>query len=622
MNIRMLCALLVVLASGPVFGADEVVPEFVCSPNRTRWTDATQSRDMFASEVLDLHVHNGRIYCAGGDWGANKGPVPVFAIDPATGSFTNEFTAGTDMISDFKTFSDGRLWAGAVDKKEYDPNVGHFFRRELDGTWVARSTCNGANHIWDIAEYGGMFFTAGYALSSSADWGETRMANAAPSAEQLRSYESSSTGIVIGGKKFFNVGQARKFNAFLSFDDDLFCFTENIGFKCHLDRYDWEQWRWNAASKKFEATYVPWSDIAPGFTPADTVITLYPEHDDAQMYDIMLSCCRKLGNRILYVLDGQKTNAGGHRRPWGAFSAVNVNHSVKATRLDLGGALPFDISICGDAAYIVASKGNASGSVVTNSIWKSEDGVNFTELAYFVTNRHATAVCRFGDDIYVGMGGLLNVSAQWPNLAKTPEISGYVFRVRLGGSGQGGGDTPDPPDPPEPPDPPAPQDDVWFAHDAATGALFGGSWDALGTAFVIDSPLTIDHVGVITNSLKVESSDEIPVASPEGGVASVAFLREGGSPVPWGWSARGWERLYGPSLVEGQHAVLVTTIGNGKVSYELEGAALTNAWGRSVFRTCGGQTGLCGLEFAAGEWDDFSGILREERMKRFRMVLR
>ena len=69
----------------------------------------------------------------------------------------------------------------------------------------------------------------------------------------------------------------------------------------------------------------------------------------------------------------------------------------------------------------------------------------------------------------------------------------------------------------------------------------------------------------------------------------------------------GWERLYGPSLAEGRNATLVTTIGNGKVSYELEGMVLTNAQGRSVFRTRGGCAALSALVFAAGEWGGFEG---------------
>ena len=118
----------------------EVAPMFVCNPNATRWSTAGVKAGYFAREVQDLHVYNGKIYTAGGDWGAfsNQGPVPIFAINPATGSFTNEFEAGTELITDFKTFSDGRLWAGSVDVREKHEHAGHFFRIAALGAWEDR----------------------------------------------------------------------------------------------------------------------------------------------------------------------------------------------------------------------------------------------------------------------------------------------------------------------------------------------------------------------------------------------------------------------------------------------------------------------------------------------------
>lgn len=138
----------------------EVLPKFVCNPNATRWNTPGSRPGFFAREVQDLYVYNGKIYTAGGDWGAfsNQGPVPIFAIDPATGTFTNEFEAGTELITDLKEFSDGRLWAGSVDVRENHEHAGHFFRREADGTWTNLTSCisghNGATanyaaHIWD-----------------------------------------------------------------------------------------------------------------------------------------------------------------------------------------------------------------------------------------------------------------------------------------------------------------------------------------------------------------------------------------------------------------------------------------------------------------------------------------
>ena len=430
----------------------EVTPEFVCNPNATRWDTPGSRPGFFAREVQDLHVYNGKIYTAGGDWGAfsNQGPVPIFAIDPATGSFTNEFEAGTELITDFKEFSDGRLWAGSVDNRESHENAGHFFRRELDGTWTNLTSCisghNGATanyaaHIWDIAEFGGKFFTAGYGICASSNWGDTRMTDATPDlTTPYRTYFESSTSVWIAGQNRFNVGQARKFAAFMPFDDDLFCFSMDYGYKYYMDIFEWEEWRWDASLGKFVASLVPWSDIAPGITEEDKAITVSPSMSDYLDFDIRPSHCRKFGSRMLYLIEGIKTNVAGHSRPWAAYSAVNVNHHVKATKIDLGGARPFDIHVSGDAAYIVAAKGTEMGTVVTNSVWKTEDGVTFTELFHFATNRHATALCKYGDDFYVGMGYSTNVCNIWKNLPQNPELSGDIYRINLEGGSQGGED--------------------------------------------------------------------------------------------------------------------------------------------------------------------------------------
>ena len=530
---------------------------------------------------------------------------------------------GTELITDFKTFSDGRLWAGSVDMRESHEHAGHFFRRETDGTWTNLTSCisghngvtaNYAAHIWDIAEFGGKFFTAGYGICASSNWGDTRMTDATPDLSSgYRTYFESATSVWIAGKNRFNVGQARKFAAFMPFDDDLFCFSMDFGYKYYMDIFEWEEWRWDASLGKFVSSLVPWSDFAPGITEEDKAITVSPDMSDYLEFDIRPSHCRRFGSRVLYLIEGIKTNVASHSRPWAAYSAVNQNHHVKATKIDLGGARPFDIHVSGDVAYIVAAKGTEMGTVVTNSVWKTEDGVTFTELFHFATNRHATALCKYGDDFYVGMGYSTNVCYIWKNLPKDPELSGNIYRIRFDDGNQGGGQDGDVPQPP------VPSDVAWFSYEAATGATSGGTWDGEASSFALSEPLTIDHVGTITMQLRVKSAAEFPVAEPDG-IASFAFRRDDDAPSPWEWTSRGWQRLYGLSVAEGQAVSLVATVGNGKVSYSIDGVALTNSAGRSVFSTHG--VGFSSLGFSFPSVGNFSGTLREERMKRFWMTLR
>ena len=71
--------------------------EYLGNPNYSRWPSNPHTR-----QVLDLTQHRGKLFVSGGDWDPNMGPCPIFAVDPYSGAYTNEFIAGTDDIYEFK----------------------------------------------------------------------------------------------------------------------------------------------------------------------------------------------------------------------------------------------------------------------------------------------------------------------------------------------------------------------------------------------------------------------------------------------------------------------------------------------------------------------------------------
>ena len=62
--------------------------EYVGNPGYSRWPANPHTR-----QVLDLAPHRGAIFVTGGDWSPNMGPCPIFAVDPYSGAYTNEFVA-------------------------------------------------------------------------------------------------------------------------------------------------------------------------------------------------------------------------------------------------------------------------------------------------------------------------------------------------------------------------------------------------------------------------------------------------------------------------------------------------------------------------------------------------
>lgn len=436
----MFSKILSVLAVLPLASALAGVPdltgslEYLGNPAASRWPTSSKSR-----HVQDLQPHRGKIYTSGGEWGNNTGPCPCFAVDPYSGAYVNEFDAGTDAIYEFKEFSDGRLYTSAVDPHENAANIGHTFRRGATGTWYAYRNCHGGNlsdlgssgypiHNWDMVEYGDKVFVCGYGISGSTNRCETKMFNATPTlTSSSRKVAAASWTDSSGGKYNAPYGYSlyRRFCAFLPFDDDLFCVTTQPTLKNDRQTWnEWEEWRWDASQKRFNCQTNTWTYVAPGVT--DSMMDIFSYSDGLET--LQLWHPTKFKNRVLYIVGGHNYNI----TPIAAYSAVNENHTIKATRLDLGATSvkPFDIYATADAVYLVAAQAGTTTSTVTNSVWKSTDGVAFTPLFTFTSTRQASALCYYDGAFYFGMGANDYTKTCWPKVTGT-DVSGRIYRVRL-----------------------------------------------------------------------------------------------------------------------------------------------------------------------------------------------
>ena len=408
--------------------------EYLGNPNASRWPSSSAS---VSRHVQDLVPYKGRIYTSGGDWNNNTGPCSCFAVDPYSGAFTNEFEAGTDAIFEFKEFSDGRLYASAVDMHEGALHNGSTFRRGSNDVWVAYTTactaCNITNfgssaaqgyriHNWDMAEYRGYAFVCGYGISGSTDWCEKPMFDASP---QLRDMNRPIPRIDYraGTTRYTRIAVSRRFCAFLPFDDDIFCFPIQPVVTNDIQHCDWEEWRWDESSRTFLSGPTAWGNVAPGITEESASFSLSSNaYNEVQFWHPT-----KFGARVLYILGEHGCNDA----PWAAYSAVNENHHVKATKIDLGGddVKPFDVFVADGAAYLVAAQAGLKATMVTNSVWKSTDGVSFTKLFTFVSTRQASAICYYDGCFYFGMGSNSETRYAWPKVTGT-DVSGRIYRMR------------------------------------------------------------------------------------------------------------------------------------------------------------------------------------------------
>ena len=400
--------------------------EPLCNPNASRWT-ASQP---YARAATSLGVCDGLIFVSGGDWNDNLGPCPIFAVNPYTGSYTKEFESGTESIDYFRVGSDGSLYVPSVDPKEGHVNECSVARRKPDGTWTKlyapsrwiyySSAENAAygTHNWDFAIWKGKIFTAGYGLGVGTEKTTTRLSDATPQITNAnRVYQSAS------GSGTFQ--QSRRFYAFLPFEDDIFCYPLNYsgtGSSSYnsIGGYDYEEWRFDESTSKFVCQTNKFSNVTPGLARSD--LSFIP---NATYMNIQLWHPTAFKGRVLYIAGRPEMTT----LPFALYTATNVDHSVKATRINLGsGVFPFSIFVHGDIVTVLAAQYDSSTQKAINSVWESTDGVSFTKKFTFTSIQNASAIAWCDGAYYVAMGARQVVEKAW-TFTGTDEV-GKIYRVR------------------------------------------------------------------------------------------------------------------------------------------------------------------------------------------------
>ena len=401
--------------------------EAMCNPNATRWT-ASQP---LARAATSLGVCDGKLFVSGGDWDDNLGPCPIFSVDPYTGAYVKEFESGTESIDYFRTDSEGCLYAPSVDPREGHANECNVARRNADGTWTALkiapnrwiSDAYYGTHTWDVAFWKGKIFTAGYGIGVGPEKTTARLSDATQQIASLyRVYASQ-----FGG----TFQRYRRFYAFLPFEDDLFCYPlvySGVGNNEYskIGSYDYEEWRYDEATGTFACTTNAFSNVTPGLSRSDLAFV-----SDSSM-DVQLWHPTAFNGRVLYIAGMAEMTISGVTGmttvPFALYTAQNVNHSVRATRVDLGsGVFPFDIFVHDGVATVLAAQYDSTAKKAVNSVWESTDGVTFTKKFTFSGVQHACAIAYCDGSYYVAMGAREAVQNAW-TFAGTDEV-GRLYRI-------------------------------------------------------------------------------------------------------------------------------------------------------------------------------------------------
>jgi len=354
--------------------------QFVCDPSSARWGTG----NALARSVMDLQVYHDRIYPGMGEWAKNSGPVYAMAINPFTGTCSNEYTMGTESCETIRVLADGCLHFPATDMKDSHAAAGYWFRRNAAGEWYTRknSFVNStiSTHIWDFTYFQGRYFAAGYGIASSKDGGVTWT--------DVNPYWK---------------GKGERFVAFLVCGDELFARTQRsipynyktgeviVSKPTDFMQYPAIYHHWNKTTERFDTITNSYKTMDAGLTRADFALG-YESLANKAATDGHLWHATPFKERCLYILGCAtvQTISGVTYTPVGtfpaaAFSACSDNGELKGQRVTLEtGAYPYDITVADGAAYVLTFKyKDATSKMVEHAVWKSTDGISFTKLFTF-----------------------------------------------------------------------------------------------------------------------------------------------------------------------------------------------------------------------------------------------
>jgi hypothetical protein len=142
------------------------------SPNRERFPK-DDNGDCYARSVHILRPFDGRLFIGCGDWGANRGPIDLWAYVPATGKFEREGAVDDESIDVIRPLR-GELYVPGIDAKE-DFSFGNVYLR-LPGaaTWVKRRSLPSAVHVLDVTLSGDTLYAGGgHADGGAGLWAST-----------------------------------------------------------------------------------------------------------------------------------------------------------------------------------------------------------------------------------------------------------------------------------------------------------------------------------------------------------------------------------------------------------------------------------------------------------------
>lgn len=469
----------------------------------------------------------GRLYIGLGDYTYNTGPAPVVALSPQTGTFTNEFSAGTEAIDDFKVFSNGKVYVPSLDPREANKSImGHFFIRSSTGdnaTWsifkkipdgVSNTIYPGAciyTHCWDLAEFDGKIHFAGYGTASATLSGNS-MGTFSDTCPTFDPYEWDLILQWFEAKGKWQYctrsrSDLRRIYSFLEVDGVLYAVPNNKVAPGHdgTPLTSWDNVTYNTADT-YLFRYSPDTGLFSPETNAWARILPSTGLNDALFTDTRSSLpvsTPMIVERTLKTSTGKSYYIATLRyRPLGVYRATisSADNKLSSQKIDLGAnTWPTDITEADGKVRILAFSFDSSSTTnIVNKVFESSDGESFTESFRFNHRQIASAFEYLDGSYFFGFGTYWTTftHAVAANYEMSTDHNGEIWKYTVSSQPD---DPPDPglddppaPNPDDPPDPPDPgvEADHW-TYDSAAGTISDGIWTFNATVLGTDMTVTL-----------------------------------------------------------------------------------------------------------------------------------
>lgn len=117
----------------------------------------TAKKNLYARNVWDMQLFEGKIFLAHGDSAANSGATPIFSLDPKSGAFASEYRTNSEQVDCFPII-DGKLLVPDHDPLGAAP--ARLYRRQ-GGAWSRNAGLPDMAHLYAAQKWNGVLYTAG-----------------------------------------------------------------------------------------------------------------------------------------------------------------------------------------------------------------------------------------------------------------------------------------------------------------------------------------------------------------------------------------------------------------------------------------------------------------------------